>query len=238
MRAEAVVLPVVPALVDDAMESHELGVHRDADEADRVKEFLAQWNELVKAVLAAVITVREYVGMGSRTVGGVGGAGGGPAIVAASRIVGARAISSCPPITRSVVAMSCARAGGGGIFGGSRVRMIGRGHSRSREASGLRVRPDDPGQSGRGSVVRQGFQTCTGQGRRGWYRNSVDQAPSGMRDCVDHGVPFCRKFCSGGAKGGIESVDAGGSGSGNSGLKVSFGRRPSRVEGRSKVGLS
>jgi len=47
------------------MEAHELGVHRDIDEADRVKEFLAQRDELVKAVLAAVITFRAYVGKGS-----------------------------------------------------------------------------------------------------------------------------------------------------------------------------
>ena len=100
MRTEAVVLAVVPALADDAMEAHEFGVHRDVDEADRIEEFLAQRYELVKAVLAAVITFRAYVGMGSCAVGGrVGGAGGRPAIVAASRLLGARVISSCPPIT-------------------------------------------------------------------------------------------------------------------------------------------
>ena len=89
---------VVPALADDAMEAHELGVHQGICKADRVEEVLAQRNEFVKAVLAAVITFRAYVGMVSWTVGGrVGGAGGGPAIVAASRVVGVRVIGPCPP---------------------------------------------------------------------------------------------------------------------------------------------
>jgi len=88
------------------METHELGVHQDVNESNRVEEFLAQRNELIKAVLAAVITFRAYVEMGSWTVGGrVGGAGGGPAIVAASQVVGARVIGPCPPIMRGVVAM-------------------------------------------------------------------------------------------------------------------------------------
>ena len=52
-------LAIVPALADDAMEAHELGVHRDVNEADGVEKFLAQWNELVRAVLAAVITFRS-----------------------------------------------------------------------------------------------------------------------------------------------------------------------------------
>jgi len=78
------------------MEAHELGVHRDVDEADRVEDILAQRDELIKAVLAAVITFRAYVGMGSCAVGGRGGgSGGGPAIVAASQVVWARVISSC-----------------------------------------------------------------------------------------------------------------------------------------------
>ena len=34
-------LAVVPALADDAMQAHEFGVHRDVDESDRVEEFLA-----------------------------------------------------------------------------------------------------------------------------------------------------------------------------------------------------
>ena len=59
MRTEAVLLAIVPALADDAMEAHELGVHRDVNEADGVEKFLAQWNELVRAVLAAVITFRS-----------------------------------------------------------------------------------------------------------------------------------------------------------------------------------
>jgi hypothetical protein len=88
LRTEAVVLAVVPALADNAVEAHEFGVHRDVDKADQVEEFLAQQNGLVDAVLAAVITIRAYVGMWSGTVGGrVGGAGGRPAIVAASRVV-------------------------------------------------------------------------------------------------------------------------------------------------------
>ena len=59
MRIEAVLLAIVPALVDDAMEAHELGVHRDVNEDDGFEKFLAQWNELVRAVLAAVITFRS-----------------------------------------------------------------------------------------------------------------------------------------------------------------------------------
>ncbi len=41
LRTEAVMLAVVPALADDAMQAHEFGVHRDVDESDRVEEFLA-----------------------------------------------------------------------------------------------------------------------------------------------------------------------------------------------------
>ncbi len=150
LRTEAVLLAIVPALADDAMEAHELGVHRDVNKADRVKEFLAQRDELVKAVLAAVITFRAYIGMGSCAVGGrVGGAGSRPAIVAASRVVWARVISSCPPITRCVITQTCARAGRevrrGGIDGRSCFWIICRGHERSLEAPGLRVRPGNFG---------------------------------------------------------------------------------------------
>ena len=205
---------------------------------------LAQRNELVKAVLAAVITFRAYVGMGSWTVGGrVGGAGGGPAIVAASRVVGGESDRLEPPhnarCCRHVV-RACRRGSTAGRDCREEMHPDDwRGHRRSREALGLRVRPDDSGQSSRGSVIRQGFQTCMGRGRRSCYRSGVDRAPLGMCDRVDHGVLFRRAFCSGGADGGIESINAVGSGSGNSVLKIRFGRLPSRVEGRrSKVRLS
>ena len=73
-------------------------------------------------MLAAVITIRTCVGMGSGTVGGrVGGAGGRPAIVAAIRVVGASVIGPSPPIMCGVIAVSCARAGGnygGGVLSG------------------------------------------------------------------------------------------------------------------------
>jgi hypothetical protein len=149
---------------------------------------------------------------GSGTVvGRVGGAETGPAIVSASRVVGPRVIGSCPPIMCSVIAMPCARAGEEvwrvGIVGRSHVRVTG-GDGWSLEAPGLRVRPGDLGQSDRGSVIRHGRQISMGQWRRRWYRSRVDQAPSGMRDRVDHGVPFCRKFCSRGAEGSIESFNA------------------------------
>ena len=156
--------------------------------------------------------------------------------MAASRVVGARVIGPCLPIMRGVVAMTCARAGGevrwGGIVERSRFRMIGGGHRWSREAPGLRVRPDDPGRSSRGSVIRQGLQTCSGRWRRSCNRSGVNQAPSGMCDRVDHGVPFCREFCSGGAESGIECINAVGRDCGNSVLKIRFGRLPSRVEVR------
>ncbi len=61
-------LSVVPALADDAMEAHEFGVHRNVDEFDRVEEFLGQRDELVKSVLATVITIRANVRVGSGTV--------------------------------------------------------------------------------------------------------------------------------------------------------------------------
>ncbi len=71
--SEAVLLAVVPALADDAMEAHEFGVHRNVDEADRVEEFRTQRDELVESVLAAVITIRviaisQSVSLGSGTV--------------------------------------------------------------------------------------------------------------------------------------------------------------------------
>jgi hypothetical protein len=101
-------------------------------------------------VLAAVITIRAYVRMGSGTVGSrVGGAGGRPAIVAASRVVGARVIGPSPPITHGVVAMSCARAGGevrrGVIIGRSHVRMLSGGRRWSLEAPDQNFRPNNLG---------------------------------------------------------------------------------------------
>jgi hypothetical protein len=144
-------------------------------------------------------------------VGKVGGTGTGPAIVSASQVVGPRVIGSCPPITRSVVAMPCTRAGGEvwrvGIVRQGRIRMTG-GDGWSLEVPGLRVRPGDLGRSNQGSLIRHGRQISTGRGQRRWYRSRVDQAPSSMCDCIDHRVPFCRKFRSCGAEGSIESFDA------------------------------
>jgi hypothetical protein len=166
-------------LADDAMEAHEFGVHRDVGKSDRIEEFLAQRNRLVDAVLAAVISIRAYVGMWSGTVGGrMCGAGGRPAIVAATRVVGASVIGPSPPITRGVIAMSCARAGGEvwwrRIIRRSCVRMISGGRGRIREAPGLDVRPNILGGTSRGRVICQGLQTCTGRWRRGHYRSGVD----------------------------------------------------------------
>ena len=187
------------------METHNLGIHRDVRETDRVEEFLAQWDKLVKAVLAAVIAFGRRA---ARTVVvRVRGAGTGPANVFASRIVGSRVTVTCPPITRTVVAVPCAHSGGEGIVGRSCVRVT-RGDSWSREAPGLRVRPGGLGRSDWGCIIRHGLQICTGRGRRRWYRGRVARAPSGMFDCSDHGVPFSREFRSRGAEGSIESFNA------------------------------
>ena len=79
----------------------------------------------------------------------------------------------------------------------------------SREAPGLNVRPNILGGNIRGSVIRQGLQTCTGRWLGSQYRRGVVRVPSGKRDSIDHGVPLCREFSSGGAESGIELINAG-----------------------------
>ncbi len=104
--AKAVVLAVVPALADGAMEADEFVVNIRVGEANIDEVIVSQEEVLMQAIGAAVVLVgcltADGLGWGFEAIG-AGAGGAGSVIIGARWVEGVTVVGTCPPITRSVV---------------------------------------------------------------------------------------------------------------------------------------
>jgi hypothetical protein len=103
---KAVVLAVVPALVDGAMEADEFVLNIRVGEANIDEVICSQGEVLMQAVGATVVLVGCLTadGLGRRFEAiGAGARGAGSVLIVARWVEGATVVGTCPPIMRSVV---------------------------------------------------------------------------------------------------------------------------------------